>query len=96
MASFIEVRLEEIASRVRRIETRQMKVALAQGFDPTLDKARAVMVPSKNGGGFPTVEITGLDVSLGDLADACKTSGISGSVRIVHNGVYVGSFNSKE
>lgn len=68
--------LKEIADRVRRIETRQIKIAEAQGLDPTgKDRVR------QKG---KVLIISGLDVSVGNLLDFLKKSGNSGSVVVAH------------
>jgi hypothetical protein len=73
--------LDEILRRVRRIETRQMKLAEAQGVNPN-DVRDKVML-----GGTPgTLDITGLDVSLGDMLDFCRKSGITERVWVYHQG----------
>lgn len=80
--------LDEISARVRRIETRQMRIAIAQGVDPTGGKQRLVLLDKLP----PTFETSGLDISLADLLTACDANGITGSVLLMHNGAVVGSF----
>jgi hypothetical protein len=69
-----------MSSRLRRVETRLTKLAIAQDIDVTDGKERVVMALSGE------VAVTGLDVSLGDLVDFLKKSGIRSSVVVVHNG----------
>lgn len=80
--------LDEISARVRRIETRQMRIAIAQGVDPTGGKQRLVLLDK-----LPlTFETSGLDISLADILTACEGNGITGSVLLMFNGAVVGSF----
>lgn len=83
---------DEVLQRTRRIETRLMKLCAFLGFDPGRDRDR-VIVESES----PVVlDISGLDVSLGDLFDACRKSGISGPVTVKHKGVLVAAITVKE
>ena len=65
---------DEVTKRVRRIETRLTKLCGALGIDSGRDRERVVVVSKA-----PLVlEVAGFDVSVGDLLDACRKSGISG------------------
>jgi len=73
----------ELLQRTRRIETRLMKLCAHMGFDPSRDRDRVIikrLTPL-------TLDVAGLDVSLGDLLDACKKGGITHNILVEHKGV---------
>ena len=79
---------EEILKRVRRIETRQMKMAEHLGLDPTKGRDRITQVANA-----PIVlDVSGLDVSIGDLVDFCRKSGITRTVLLECRGRLLGEF----
>ena len=73
----------ELLQRTRRIETRLMKLCGHLGFDPSRDKERVVVKRVD-----PLVlDLTGLDVSLGDLLDACRKCAITSTMTVECKGV---------
>jgi hypothetical protein len=72
----------EILQRVRRIETRQMVIAKGMGLDP---KGTVRVTLSSTG-----LNVTGLDVSLGDLLDFCRKSGIKEPIRLWYRKMHIG------
>jgi hypothetical protein len=73
----------EMLQRTRRIETRLMKLCNFLGLDPSRDRDRVIvkrLTPL-------TLDIAGLDVSLGDLLDACRKAGITHTAAVECRGV---------
>ncbi len=84
----------ETLQRVRRIETRLMRLCSSLGVDPTSDKVRVTFVGNQPS---TTVEVSGLDVSYGDLLAFCRRSGISGqAVVVMFRGRLIGSVRAEE
>ena len=82
----------EVLQRTRRIETRLMKLCVHMGFDPTRDRDRVVVKRL-----HPlTLDLAGMDVSLGDLLDACRKSGITQAVLVEHRGVLLATITLGE
>src|SRR5574337_292792 len=81
--------LDEIVKRARRMETRLMRIATGLGLDPARDKDRVAITSVA-----PFVlELTGMDVSIGDLVDRCRKSGISQPALIRYKGRVLGTFH---
>ena len=81
----------EVLQRVRRIETRQMKLAQAQGIDPSNRRDKLTIVSYAR---FPVVaELSGMDVSIGDVLDTCRKSGITTVLSLKYQGRYVGQID---
>jgi len=81
---------EELLNRVRRIETRLMRLAEMMGLDPS-NKVRATYRKEDN-----TIEIGGLDVSVANLLDMLRREGISHPVRLAVGGKWVAMFATIE
>ena len=81
---------EELLNRVRRIETRLMRLAEMMGLDPS-NKVRATYRKEDN-----TIEIGGLDVSVANLLDMLRREGISHPVRLAVGGKWVAMFTPIE
>jgi len=80
----------ELLNRVRRIETRLMRLAEMMGLDPS-NKVRATYRKEDN-----TIEIGGLDVSVANLLDMLRREGISHPVRLAVGGKWVAMFTTIE
>ena len=78
---------EELLQRVKRIETRLMRMAEMMGLDPS-NKVRAVYNRATN-----TIEIGGMDVSIANLLDIARKEGISGAVNLAVGGKVVATLN---
>jgi hypothetical protein len=78
----------EILERVRRIETRQMVIGRALGLDPK-ERRRITMLHGQ-------LDMTGFDVSLGDIIDFCRKNGITGPRVLLLHGKNVGNINVEE
>jgi len=78
----------ELLDRARRIETRLMRLCTAMGVDATQGKVRVVVVQM-----LPSVvlDVTGLDVSYGDLLAFCRRSGIKGLCAVHFQGRSLGT-----
>jgi hypothetical protein len=73
----------EVLQRARRIETRLMKLCNFLGLDPARDRDRVIvkkLTPL-------TLDLSGLDVSIGDLLDTCRRESITHTVMVEHKGV---------
>jgi hypothetical protein len=79
---------KEILDRVRRIETRQMVIGRALGLDPK-ERRRIIM---SNG----QLDITGFDVSLGDIVDFCRKNGITGQRELLLCNALIGKIYVEE
>jgi hypothetical protein len=80
--------VQEILDRARRIETRLMRLCAAMGVDPTRDKARVTtlrLTPDQ------VLDVTGLDVSFGDILAFCRKSGIRGLCAVQCRGEIIGT-----
>ena len=84
MSSDREV-LDGVAQRVKRLETRFMRLCDALHVDPTEGKVRVVeLAPNM-------VEVSALDVSMGDVLAFCRKSGINRIATIMYRGKVLGS-----
>jgi hypothetical protein len=81
--------LQEISQRVNRIETRLTSLCLHMGLDPT--KKTRVEVLSLDP---PRLAVSGLDISLANLLDGYRRSGITVAVEVVLNGAVIMKFCS--
>jgi hypothetical protein len=79
--------VKELLQRSARIETRLTRLCLHMGLDPT-DKDRVLVLSTDP----PTVSVSGFDISLGNLLDGCRKSGINTGVVVMCNGVTLGMF----
>jgi len=87
-----EVDARETLQRVRRIETRLMRLCGALSVDPTNDKVRVTIVsPAPNS----VLEVAGYDVSYGDLLAFCRKSGINGLSTVCCRGKVIGTVLSE-
>ena len=80
--------LQEILQRVSRIETRLTRLCLRMGLDPT-SKVRVAVLSTRPA----QLAVSGLDVSLGNLLDGYRRSGITVDVDIVLNGTVIATFH---
>jgi hypothetical protein len=80
--------LQEISQRVNRIETRLTSLCLHMGLDPT--KKTRVEVLSLDP---PRLAVSGLDISLANLLDGYRRSGITVAADVVLNGTVIASFH---
>jgi hypothetical protein len=80
-----ESETHEILQRVRRIETRQMVIGRALGLDPK--ERRRIVVKNDD------LDMTGFDISLGDIIDFCRKSGITGERALLLHGQHIGYIN---
>ena len=79
----------ECVQRCRRMETRLTLLCMHQGLDPT-NKSRIQVVSTEP----PFVELSGYDVSIGDILTGVKAAGIvKGIVTILHKGALVGNID---
>jgi len=77
----------EVVQRARRIETRLMKLCVFLGVDPTRERDRVIVKKVDP----LTLDLSGLDVSMGDLLDDCRKYDITHSVLIECKGVLLAS-----
>jgi len=82
----------EVVQRMRRIETRLMKLCVFMGLDPTRERDRVIVKRVSP----LTLDLSGLDVSMGDLLDACRKTGITHQVLIEHKGVLLATITLGE
>lgn len=78
---------KELIQRTTRIETRVTRGFKALGIDVMDDSKKVALVASDP----PILEMSGLDVSFGDVLAFCRKSGISGIVTVVFKGHLYGS-----
>ena len=81
----MDKQLQEVLQRVRRIETRQMVMARALGLDP---KTRRRVTLRDD-----CLDVTGFDISMGDIVDFCRKSGITGERALLLHGQHIGYLN---
>jgi hypothetical protein len=74
----------EVLQRVRRIETRLMRLCIYLGLDPT-DRERCKIVEGN------TIEVEGYDVSIGDCLRYASKSGLRGTFIVKCRDVHLGT-----
>jgi hypothetical protein len=79
--------LQEVQARSRRTETRLMRLCGHFGVDPA-NKDRCRTVASD------TIEVSAMDVSLGDCLTYCQQKGLIGTIRVMHGDVMIGTLDT--
>jgi hypothetical protein len=81
----------EVLQRMRRIETRLTRLCVHVGLDPTRDRDRVAVKQTDP----LTLDLTGMDVSIGDLLDACRKHAITHTL-IEYRGVLIATLSLGE
>ena len=84
--------IDEILIRTRRMETRLTGLAIALNVDVTAGKQRVQPLCTSPG----MVDVSGLDVSFGDVLAFCRRSGINGLVTVMCGDQLIGSVKTPE
>jgi hypothetical protein len=82
--------LSEVHQRVRRIETRLMRLCAHVGVDATGGTQRGNVVYK---GPDPYLELQGFDVSIADCLRICQGAGIVGGITLSVRGDNIGILN---